>query len=444
MRKRGKRSLPLILTAAGIIILAYLAVCYVGAGIFSDGGKAAVPQKATESGVPAGNNSCPDISLPSETGEGQSDSSNSLDSDSDRTIEEQLRNMSMEEKIGQLVIVGADGYENNEHSRRLIENYHVGGFILFKRNIKDSNQMLSLLNSLKETNKANKLPLFLSIDEEGGRISRMPDEFLKIPSNRIIGEKNDSSLSYRIGNIIGEELKMFGFNMDFAPVLDINSNPQNPVIGDRAFGSEAGIVTELGIQTMKGIQAQNIISVVKHFPGHGDTSEDSHVGLPRVNNDLERLYNFELVPFSAAIENRADAVMIAHILLPEIDAENPASLSKTIISDVLRSSMHFDGVVITDDFTMGAIEKNYDIGRAAVKSIQAGSDIVLVCHTFAKQETVIRAIKSAVSANEISMERIDESVYRIIKLKNKYSLSADAVKKADSKVINEKIKNLFN
>jgi beta-N-acetylhexosaminidase len=358
-------------------------------------------------------------------------------------VKEQIENMTLEEKIGQLVIVGADGYNIDANSKQMIEKYHVGGFILFKRNIQDSKQMLDLLNSMKGTNRINKIPLFLSIDEEGGRVSRLPDEFVKFPANKEIGKLNNSDLSRQVGSIIGEELTQFGMNMDFAPVLDINSNPKNPVIGDRSFGTDPGIVSKLGVQTMKGIQSKNIISVVKHFPGHGDTSTDSHVGLPRVNNNLERLKGFELKPFAEAIKNGADAVMVAHILLPQIDPGNPASFSKTIISDVLRRDMKFDGVVITDDFTMGAIVQNYNIGQAAVKSIQAGSDIVLVCHDFDKQTAVISALKMAADTGKLTMERIDESVYRILKLKEKYGISDNPAESVDSKAINTKINALF-
>jgi beta-N-acetylhexosaminidase len=247
--------------------------------------------------------------------------------------------------------------------------------------------------------------------------------FKKFPTNKKIGELNNSALSNKVGSIIGQELRAFGFNLDFAPVLDINSNPKNPVIGDRSFGSNANVVSRLGVETMKGLQSQNVISVVKHFPGHGDTSVDSLVGLPKVNHDIERLKSFELVPFASAIENGTDAVMIAHILLPKIDASNPASFSKAVISDILRTDMGFDGVVITDDFTMGAIMKNYDIGKAAVKSIQAGSDIVLVCHGYGNQEAVIKALQDAANSGAISEDRINRSVYRILKLKNKYNIS---------------------
>lgn len=434
---RPRKHLVIILILAVLLIIGFVAIYYLSKSIDKDNNINIVPSPQTEQNKPSTDSSSSKSSLAEES------TSSASNIDNIDPIRAEIEKMSLEEKVGQLVIVGVDGYENNEHSRMLIEKYHVGGFILFKKNLHDSKQMLALLNSLKESNKVNKTPLFLSIDEEGGRISRMPKEFLKFPTNKKIGELNNSALSYQIGSVIGEELKSFGFNMDFAPVLDINSNPKNPIIGDRSFGSEPGIVTKLGIQTMKGLQSQNIISVVKHFPGHGDTSIDSHKGLPRVDNDLERLNKFELIPFSAAIENKVDVIMLAHILLPKIDAENPASFSKKIITDILRTDMNFNGVVITDDFTMGAIVKNYDIGEAAIKSIQAGSDIVLVCHGFDKQEAVIMSLLNAAQTGTISLDRIDQSVYRILKLKQNYSLSNETIESVNTQIINDKINEII-
>jgi beta-N-acetylhexosaminidase len=358
-------------------------------------------------------------------------------------IQTQIKEMTLEEKIGQLVMVGIDGYENDSNSQQFIKKYHVGGFVLLKQNVKNTSQMLALINSLKETNAVNKIPLFLSIDEEGGRISRIPEEFTKIPSSQRIGEINNSNLSFQVGSVIGEELRAFGLNMNFAPVLDINSNPKNRVIGDRAFGNDPNLVQKLGIQTMKGLQSQNIISVVKHFPGHGDTSVDSHVGLPMVNHDMNRLKSLELLPFYSAIENNVDAIMIAHILLPKIDSESPASFSQTVITNILRKDMNFHGVIITDDMTMGAIVKNYDIGEAAVKSVKAGSDIILVCHDYVKEEAVIKSLQKAAQNGSISMDRIDQSVYRILKLKEKYKLTDKRVESVDVLSINNKIKAIY-
>lgn len=378
-----------------------------------------------------------------ETGQNKPTDNNSDSNNTPDPVQAQIKAMSLEEKVGQLVIVGINGYENNANSSQLMKNYHVGGFILFKHNVKDANQMLSLINSLKETNSVNKIPLFMAVDEEGGRVSRMPDELMKIPASQRIGELNNSGLSYQLGSIIGEELTSFGLNMNFAPVLDVNSNPENPVIGDRAFGNEPSLVRDLGVQTMKGFQSQNIISVVKHFPGHGDTSVDSHIKLPTVNHDIARLKSLELVPFVAAIENNVDAIMTAHILLPKIDPDNPASFSPKIISELLRRDLKFDGVVITDDITMGAVINNYDIGEVAVKSIKAGSDIVLVCYDYPKQEAVVNAIEKAAESGDISMERIEQSVYKVLTLKLKYALSDGIVKSVDPQRINNKIKALY-
>lgn len=359
-------------------------------------------------------------------------------------IQEIIKNMTLDEKIGQMVMVGIDGYTNDAHSTEMIENFHVGGFILFKNNIKNTDQAQSLINSLKDKNSStSSIPLFFSVDEEGGRVSRMPDEFVKLPSNKVIGSRNNPDFSFEIGKVIGKEIKSLGFNMDFAPVLDVNSNPKNPVIGDRSFGNNAQLVNLLGVKTMQGLQSQNVISVVKHFPGHGDTSVDSHVGLPVVNNDMERLKKLELVPFENAIKNNVDVIMVAHILLPKIDAQNPASFSKSIITDLLRNEMNYNGLVITDDLTMGAITKNYKIEDAAIKAVNAGSNIILVCHDYEKQASVIKALKAAVENGVISAEKVYESVYKILLLKQKYELSDDKTEPVDVTEINAEIKSVL-
>lgn len=359
-------------------------------------------------------------------------------------IKEKIKAMTLEEKIGQMIIVGTEGYEINDNTVEFIDKYKVGGFIFFANNIQSSAQLLKFTNSIKAENSKNSIPLFLSIDEEGGRVTRMPKEFVKLPSNKIIGNVNSKDFSYEIGRSMASKIGSFGFNMNFAPVLDVNSNPKNPVIGDRAFSSKTDIVSSLGVETMKGLQQGKVIPVVKHFPGHGDTTEDSHIGLPSLSHDLARLESLELIPFQEAINNEADAVMIAHILLPEIDKENPSSMSKTIITDILREKMKFQGLVITDDMTMGAIMKNYEIGEASVKSVLAGTDIVLVCHGKDKQIQVIEALKKAAAEGRITEERIDESVYRILSLKEKYAIKDEANADVNVDDINKNIKGLLN
>jgi beta-N-acetylhexosaminidase len=359
-------------------------------------------------------------------------------------LKEQIKKMTLNEKIGQMVIVGLDGYSMDDNTLSMIKDNHVGGFILFKKNIKSAEQVKELLNALKEANIVNKVPLFLSVDEEGGRITRMPKEFKKIPTNKRIGQFNNIDFSYKIGEVIGKQIGALGFNMDYAPVLDINSNPKNPVIGDRSFGAKPEIVSNLGTSTMKGLQSQNVIPVVKHFPGHGDTDLDSHIGLPTLNHDIERLKSFELIPFKEAVNSKADAVMIAHILLPKIDKKNPSSLSHKVITGILREELKFNGVVITDDMTMGAIAENYDIGEAAVKSVKAGTDIVLVCHGNEKKLSVINSLKKAAESGAVSQKRIDESVYRILKLKEKYKIKDTKIDAVDISQINRDINEILN
>ncbi|RCW50374.1 beta-N-acetylhexosaminidase [Paenibacillus prosopidis] len=354
-------------------------------------------------------------------------------------IKEKIAGMTIDEKIGQMVIVGLKGTSIQARALKMIESYHIGGFILYKENIADANQTMTLLNQLKAANISNTAPLWLSVDQEGGKVSRMPDEFIELPKAQQVGMVNQRSYTRQIGLALGKEVHSLGFNMDFAPVLDINSNPNNPVIGDRSFGSDPQTVVRHGIETMKAIQSEQVAAVVKHFPGHGDTSVDSHLDLPVVYKTLKELQSFELLPFEEAIKQGADAIMIAHLLIPNIDKQNPASLSRTIITNLLRENLKFDGVVITDDMTMGGIIKHYDIGEAAIKSVQAGSDILLVGHDYDKQVSVLQALKKSTDNGILTEETLDRSVYRILRLKAKYNLKDDPVISIDVDKVNRKI-----
>lgn len=229
-----------------------------------------------------------------------------LDEDLSLSVSQILDEMSLEEKIGQLIFAGVEGTSRSEENDQLITNLKVGGIILNKKNMNNPSQTVLLINRFKALNDQNPIPLFFGIDQEGGRISKLPGNLTDIPTNMEIGQVNNPSFSFEIDQVLGKMVKAYGFNVNFAPVLDVNSNPNNPVIGDRSFVSNPYLVADLGIQTMKGLMKEKIIPTIKHFPGHGDTSVDSHLELPRVDKTLTQLESLELIPFKRAIESGGD------------------------------------------------------------------------------------------------------------------------------------------
>lgn len=359
-------------------------------------------------------------------------------------VTDTVEQMTLDEKIGQMMFAGVSGTTLQQETTSLIHDYKVGGLILYGNNLETPQQTVTLMNALMAANVNNQLPLFLGTDQEGGKVVRLPGPLKNFPTNQRIGDINQSSLSFAVGQLLGEQLKAFGFNLDFAPVLDVNSNPNNPIIGDRSFSNDPDIVSKLGIETMKGLESKQVIPVVKHFPGHGDTAVDSHLELPKVTKSLDDLNQLELVPFKAAINNGADVVMVAHILLPKIDPQYPSSMSKDVITGMLREQLDFDGVVMTDDMTMKAITNHFDIGRAAVDSVKAGSDVILIAHEYANVTAAIQAVKAAVNKGELTEERIDDSVRRIIALKQKYQLANQPVKAVDINRLNTDIEKVLN
>lgn len=358
-------------------------------------------------------------------------------------VEEMLGEMTIEEKLGQLVIVGMDGKSYGDELDHLIRQYHVGGIILLGKNVSSPNGIVKMLNDAKMANKDNKLPLFLSVDEEGGRVSRLPSGVKKLPAAAVVGQKDDESFAYETGVYLADLLHVFGYNMNYAPVLDVNSNPKNPVIGDRSYSSDPEKVSKVGLSARQGMVDNGIISVVKHFPGHGDTHIDSHKSLPIIDKSLDELYETELIPFKQAISQKADVVMVAHILFPALDAKYPSSLSKKIITDLLRNELRYDGVIITDDLTMGAIVNDYTVPKAAVQSFIAGSDLLLIAGDYQNQVETIEALKTAVTSGVITEERLNESVKRILELKKRYKLEDLVVEEIDVEELNSKFANLM-
>lgn len=334
-------------------------------------------------------------------------------------VNDTISNMSLDEKIGQMLFVYDYSTSMNEELENKLTTVKPGGFILFSENIESYKQMTKLIADIKKT---NDIPLFIGIDEEGGRVKRiknLPDKKVTmIPAMYQLGLTKDTALAYDVGTVVGEELRAFGINLNFAPVLDIYSNKDNTVIGNRAFSSTASIVSTMALSYSKGLKSTGIIPVYKHFPGHGDTKEDSHYTLPVIYKTKEELLNLELIPFIDAIEDDAQIIMIGHLSLPEITNEDtPATLSKTIVTDLLKEELNYDGLIITDGINMKALTNVYTEEEIYIKALQAGIDILLM-PTF--DINTINIIKNAISDGEISEEQINESVTKILELKYEY------------------------
>lgn len=289
-----------------------------------------------------------------------------------------LAQMSAEEKVGQVLHISVPGKTANRTTQKLIERVKPGGVILFGYNIGTSTELASFNAGIQsQAEKENLVPLFISTDQEGGRVKRIGEPVPEMPSAMAIGQAGDSDLAFSAGFVTAEGLSSVGVNLLFAPVLDINNNPANPVIGQRSFGSDPKTVIRTAIPFEQGAREGGVLPVIKHFPGHGDTSVDSHLGLPVIDKSREELDSFELLPFAKAIQEGARAVMTAHIVFSQVD-EYPATLSKVLLTDVLRNEFEFDGLVFTDAMEMHAISKSYASERPAVRALMSGADVILL------------------------------------------------------------------
>ena len=341
-------------------------------------------------------------------------------------IEEQvdthLSRMTVSEKVGQLIMIGFGGTKSNEEIRLWVGQRKVGGAVLFSRNIVDLAQTAKLTRDIAKL--SLDLPPFIALDQEGGNVVRVKDGATVLPGNMTLGATRSPMLSMVSGQSMGIDLRRLGFNMNLAPVLDINSNPRNPVIGVRSFGEEAQLVGQLGAWFIRGQQEVGVSSVAKHFPGHGDTQSDSHFSMPSISADEARLFELELEPFVASISAGVDAVMTAHIAIPKVleSPDLPATLSKKLLTDILRKRLGFEGVVITDGLEMQGIVKKFGSGEAAVRAILAGADMAMILWTKSKKEEVYQALLSAVRSGRLSVSRLDESVRRILRVKYRRGL----------------------
>ncbi|AIF44421.1 beta-N-acetylhexosaminidase [Virgibacillus sp. SK37] len=321
----------------------------------------------------------------------------------------------LKRQIGQMLVVGFDGKTMPKHMKEMIHEYHIGGIILFSRNIGTPSEVLQLTTALqKEAKQAGyQQPLFICIDQENGIVRRLGEGTTAFPGAMALGATQQVENAYHVGVATGKELKALGINWNLSPVVDVNNNPRNPVIGVRSFGESPDKVAMFGEAAMKGMQAAGVITTLKHFPGYGDMGVDPHLALPVISHNKKRLDEVELFPFNKNIQAGVDTVMSAHVYFPSIDDEAglPATLSKKVITDLLREELGFDGVVTTDCMEMNAISHGIGTDKGAVRAIQAGIDLIMISHTY---ETQIQAIEKMLLEAEQ-----DESVMHAVEIANK-------------------------
>lgn len=331
--------------------------------------------------------------------------------------------MTLEQKVGQMFIGSASGSSLSSSAKTAISDYHLGNFIYMGNNCNSPVDTLKMSIDLQSRFKAsnNGIPGFISIDQETGAVNRMNTGATRFLGNMALAATNDSNNAYLVGDAVGEELSYYGINTDLAPVLDVNNNPDNPIINNRSYSDNPITVSLFGTNMINGLKNNNIMSCAKHFPGHGNTSTDSHLALPSITSSLDDLYKVELAPFIAAIYGGIDAIMTTHIVFTCLDTKYPATLSKTVLTDLLRNDLGYNGLIVTDGMEMSAITKNYGKSQAAILAINAGADIL--CYTSVTDPmAVIPDVISAVNSGEIKIERINDAVQRILIKKLKYNL----------------------
>ncbi len=350
-----------------------------------------------------------------------------------------MQQMTLRQKVGQLFIVRPDSLDMSQTKEQVssadaagaamltdamtdtLKDYPVGGVVMFAKNITSPQQIITFNESLQN---ASDIPLFIAVDEEGGLVSRLANhkafDLQKYESAAAVGAGNDVSAAWEMGSTIGSYLKKYGFNMDFAPDADVNTNPNNPVIGTRAFSSDANIAAQMAGAMADGLEEQEIIPVFKHFPGHGDTAEDSHKSIAVSYKTAEEMENCEWLPFEEA--GSEDCIMVGHIAVPDINNDfTPATMSYKIVTEILKGQLDFQGLIITDSLSMQAVTNDYDSGEAALLALEAGCDLLLMPEDFPE---AFDAVMDAVENGTISEQRLDESVRRILQFKQKYGILA--------------------
>jgi len=323
-------------------------------------------------------------------------------------------------QVGQLAMIGFPGHTVPSDVKKLITAFDLGGVIYFGRNVAEPAQVREL--SREVASLSREWPLWISVDQEGGRVARMRRPFTEWPPMMTLGRSGDQTLAEAFAQALAAELRAVGVNLDYTPVLDIHTNAKNPVIGDRALGSTADVVSVFGSALIRQLHASGIVACGKHFPGHGDTSVDSHFELPLVEHPPDRLDTIEYAPFRAGIEAGLGAIMTAHVLVPALDPDRPATLSSAIVQGVLKGTLGFEGMVCSDDMGMKALASSWPLPEAVVAALQAGVDMVLLCNsTQDEQVEALEAIIHALESGALTQTRVEDALARQWRTKTRFA-----------------------
>ena len=340
--------------------------------------------------------------------------------------------------VGQLVVAGFDGPTISDDLTRVARDFDLGGVILFARNVEEPVQVAELSHDAQRM--ASELPLWVSIDQEGGRVARLRQGFTEWPAMRALGNNGAEELARRFAVALAREVLAVGVSLDYGPVLDVGTNTGNPVIGDRALSDDPELVATLGAEIVTALQSTGLAACGKHFPGHGDTSTDSHAELPIVEHPIDRLRAVELAPFRAAIKAGVAMLMTAHVLYPALDEQSPGTLSRRIVQELLREDLGFEGVIATDDMSMKAIAAGRSLESATVQALNAGCDLALLCAPDAdSQVATLEAIIRAVEGGTLSLARVEDALKRGRRAKERFLSATSEWRPPSAKVLSRQL-----
>ena len=335
-----------------------------------------------------------------------------------------INRLTLEQKIGQLFLVSFEGTEISPATKKHIQQHYFGNFIYFAKNLTDYKSIRQLSDSIQAITRENSgIPAFISTDQEGGMVARAYSGATHFPSNMSVTASGMASQVGLMAEMVGKELSALGINVNHAPVVDVNNNPDNPIIGVRAYSDDPAVVSNMAVSYINGLQKSKVMANAKHFPGHGDTSIDTHLALPTIEHDIGRLNSIELAPFKAAIAGGVDSIMTTHIIFKSID-ELPATLSRKILTGLLREKLDFKGLIMTDSMSMDAIQDNFTMEKGCVMAINAGADLLCMRIAPEIQSRCYNTVLEAAKSGEIAIETINAAIERILHYKKKYGLES--------------------